>query len=290
MALKEVHKRLAMLDSNLNAHAAARYDLQEARHALQLFAHDGEYAALVLARERFRRMLKMLAMDDREPLAREVARIVGAAEALSQPERGELASELDRRYGPAKSRIGSEVGKGTVLDDEIALIRRVMKGLPEGLKHWTWEAKTRRRRNEGRFWYIENERHVQNLLWLALAPALPGLKREQQLPSVGGLKSRIDLALPERQLAIETKFMRRPTEWKKLLRQIGEDATFYTEVHNSPYSRLMVLIWDDSRSTGCHPKLLDGLNMLRCVLDAVVVSRPDHMSSREATTPLVPPS
>ncbi len=277
-ALGEVHDRIGRLDPGFNAHRVARYELNAALRELKAFAADGDPATLAFTEERFRRMFVMLTLPDRRLMALEVNRVVEAAAALSPDERHALAvaNWVDHNGSGASDDVSASTN--TVIGDEIEFIRQVMTGLASGLERWTWEVPSETRTRTGRQWHIDNEIHVQNLLWLALAPSLPDLKREETLPSIAGLSPRADLALPRLHLAIEAKFIRRSSDYRRVREEILADTGLYTSAHDSPYSRLMVLVWDDTRSTERHRRLENDLKTLRGVVDAVVVSRPGTMT------------
>jgi REase_DpnII-MboI len=275
-ALDVIRRRVEALEPTLNANRVAQYEFHHALRALAGFAQSGARADLDRTRERFGRVLVMLEPDDRRELAVKVAHVIEAAETMTEEERVTLAADWGGRYGKTGDDETTPAA-GAIMGDEIEFIRRVMQSLPHGLDCWTWEAKTKTRNREGRFWHVDNEIHVQNLLWLALAPALPELKREETLPKLGGHSSRADLALPRLQLAIEAKFVRSPAAFKRVRDEIAADSELYTSAHSSPYSRLMVLVWDNTRSSERHPQLLAALKSFRGVVDAVVVSRPGRM-------------
>lgn len=67
-------------------------------------------------------------------------------------------------------------------EDLVCVLRR----LSDGLKCWTWEDRPRTRTSpEARRWHVDNEYHVQNILWLLLAPIFPDLVPEDYTPKVG---------------------------------------------------------------------------------------------------------
>jgi hypothetical protein len=127
-------------------------------------------------------------------------------------------------------------------------------------------------------WPIERESQVQSLLWLALAPSVPGLKYEETLPSVGRTHPRVDLALPSLGLAIEVKFIRSDLDFGRVTQEIAADSSLYTSARSATYSRLIVFVWDDTRSSERHQQLEEGLMSFRGVTDAIIVSRPGRMS------------
>ena len=47
---------------------------------------------------------------------------------------------------------------------------RLLERIPAGLRKWTWEIQPRTTNGIARQWHVDNEYHVQNLLWAVLAP------------------------------------------------------------------------------------------------------------------------
>ncbi len=143
---------------------------------------------------------------------------------------------------------------------------------------WTWEKRARTRGGESRKWHIDNEYHVQNLLYLLLAPVFLDLTDEDYTPSVGQMHPRADLGIPSLRLIIEVKFMRSNDNPQDMIEQIAADSGLYL-VENSSYSQIVAFIWDDSRRSEQHDLLRVGLRQLRGVVDAVIVSRPGSMTT-----------
>jgi hypothetical protein len=155
---------------------------------------------------------------------------------------------------------------------------RVLRRLPDGLQRWTWEDKPRTKTSpEARKWQVDNEYHVQNILWLLLAPIFPDLVPEDYTPKVGPVQPRADIGLPSLRIIVEAKFMRSTDAPKSMIEQIAEDASLYL-VSGSRYDRIIPFIWDDSRRSEHHDDMLRGLRQIRGVLDAVFVSRPGSMT------------
>jgi hypothetical protein len=57
---------------------------------------------------------------------------------------------------------------------------------------WTFELEKRTVNSAVARWDVENEYHVQNLLWAVLAPLFPDIDDEENLPSIGHKKPRAD--------------------------------------------------------------------------------------------------
>jgi hypothetical protein len=160
-------------------------------------------------------------------------------------------------------------------DDVCQLLRRV----PAGLRRWTWEeaARTSGRGAQPRKWHIDNEYHVQNLLWVTLAPIFPDLKDEEYTPSVGPLQPRADICIPSLNLIIEVKFMRANKAARDLIEEIAADASLYL-TRDSSYKSIIAFVWDDSSRIEQHDILISGIKQIKGVIDAVIVPRPGGMT------------
>lgn len=157
-------------------------------------------------------------------------------------------------------------------------VARVLHGLPKSLSHWTWESQARTPKSAIARWDIENEYHVQNLLWAVLAPIFPDLDDEEWLKSLGQHHPRADLAIPSLRLVIEAKFLRRggKSVFADVIQEIAADASTYLQ-DDSGYDSLIAVVWDDAARTEQHPELRQGLMALRGVKDVVILSRPSTM-------------
>lgn len=157
-------------------------------------------------------------------------------------------------------------------DDVIALLERV----PAGLRRWPWEGKARTRGGVARKWHVDNEYHVQSLLYFLLAPVFPDLKEEESLPSLGSKQPRADLYVPSMSLLIEVKFVRSGDRFQKVIEEVAADASLYlAELPDG--AALVPFIWDDSRRSEQHALLKTGLTKIKGVEGVVVVSRPGVM-------------
>lgn len=283
------------LDGRINAHRVARYEFLRGLGAVDLFVRKGSRAEVRVAEEAFRRAGVMLAEEDRAQLGPTLRDIVATAEDLvssfgaanREAGAGAAPTEMDDdRATLAGATAPSGVVPGVMANGEIAVrgdeidtISRVMRGISRGLKRWTWEERDPGSTRGGTCWRIDNEIHVQNLLWLALSPVVSGLNYETHLPRVGAVEPRADFALPELGLLIEVKFIRRPSGFAQATAEIAADSVLYTSAKTTPYSRLIAFVWDDTRSTERHATFVEGLMAMPAVVDAVVVSRPASLAS-----------
>jgi hypothetical protein len=157
-------------------------------------------------------------------------------------------------------------------------VYRVLRNIDRVFYRWTWEdaARTRGKDAEPRKWHIDNEYHLQNLLWVVLGPLFPDLKEEEFVSSVGQLQPRVDIVIPSLHLVIEAKFIYKRTTPKVLIEQIAADNSLYLQ-RGSQYRSILPVIWDDAARTEAHPMMIQGLKKLTGVAEAIILSRPAIM-------------
>ncbi len=173
--------------------------------------------------------------------------------------------------------------KGLLISSQSALgsfsledVSKLLKRVPAGLRRWTWDPKPRTKGGQPRQWYIENEYHVQNLLYFLLAAVFADIREEEYTRSVGPKKPRVDLEIPSLKLVIEIKFWYRKDNPQKIIGEIAEDTSLYL-AQGSPHEQMIAFIWDDSCRTEEHDLLDSGLKNLKGIFDVVIVSRPGRM-------------
>ncbi len=173
--------------------------------------------------------------------------------------------------------------KGLLISSQSALgsfsledVSKLLKRVPAGLRRWTWEGKSRTQGGQPRQWCIENEYHVQNLLYFLLAAVFADIREEEYTRSVGQKKPRVDLEIPSLKLVIEIKFWYRKDNPQKIIGEIAEDTSLYL-AQGSPHEQMIAFIWDDSRRTEEHDLLESGIKTLPGIFDVVIVSRPGCM-------------
>jgi hypothetical protein len=174
--------------------------------------------------------------------------------------------------------------KGLLISSQSALgsfsledVSKLLKRVPAGLRRWTWEGKSRTQGGQPRQWCIENEYHVQNLLYFLLAAVFADIREEEYTRSVGQKKPRVDLEIPSLKLVIEIKFWYRKDNPQKIIGEIAEDTSLYL-AEGSPHEQMIAFIWDDSCRTEEHDLLDSGLKRLPGIFDVVIVSRPGRMA------------
>lgn len=160
------------------------------------------------------------------------------------------------------------------IDDVLALLRNVRRSL----RDWTWEETPRTKTSQARLWHVDHEYHVQNMLWVVLAPLFPDIESEGYSAKVGFTQPRADLVIPSLKLIIEAKFARATKSLQEIQRELAQDAAMYFP-QGSQYDRMIAFVWDDAARTEEHATLIQGLEKLERVAGVVVVSRPSKMQA-----------
>ena len=155
---------------------------------------------------------------------------------------------------------------------------QVLQSISRSMRRWTFESEPRTRKSAIARWEVENEYHVQNLLWAVLAPILSDLEDEENLPSIGHKNPRADLGVPSLRTIIEVKFMRRTGQaaCADITEEIAADASLYLS-NTRDYDNIVCFVWDDCAQTEQHDELKAGLEAINGVSSAVVLPRPLKM-------------
>ncbi len=109
---------------------------------------------------------------------------------------------------------------------EVGDVVRVLKGVGRAMRLWTWEDKARTSASPQVRWNVENEYHVQSLLWAVLAPLFPDLHAEEYASPVGQKNPRMDLTIPSLHLVVEVKFVRAGKRFADIIEEIAADASY----------------------------------------------------------------
>lgn len=162
------------------------------------------------------------------------------------------------------------------INDLIKFLERI----PSAFRRWTWEDKAKTTTSTIQKWDIQNEYHVQNLLYLLLAPIFPDLDDEFYLNQIGQKNPRADLGIPSMKLIIEVKFVRSNARFQDMIGEVAEDNSLYFSADSSykhRYEYLLAFVWDDSRRDTEHAVFKRGVEQLTNVVGSVVISRPGSM-------------
>lgn len=167
--------------------------------------------------------------------------------------------------------------KGWSLNDLLGFLERI----PVGLKRWTWEDTGRTRGAEPVKWPVENEYHVQNILYVLLGPIFNDIADEVNLQPVGQKNPRIDLYLPSLHTIIEVKYRKDAKKsFPTLIGEIAEDASLYRVDTKYKDAQIVSFLWDCTRATQEHAKFKEGVLKIDGINGCVVVSAPSTVGGR----------
>ncbi|NML67915.1 hypothetical protein HHL22_22165 [Hymenobacter sp. RP-2-7] len=159
-------------------------------------------------------------------------------------------------------------------------VTKVLEAVPAGMRRWTWEKSPRTRNSTVQQWNVQNEYHVQNLLYFLLAPLFPDLEDEFYFNPIGQKNPRADLGIPCLRLVIEVKFIRSHVAFADFIEEVAADASLYFQSgsdYATRYQHLLLFFWDDSGRTQEHAALQRGVRQLPHVVGCVVMPRPGNL-------------
>ncbi len=159
---------------------------------------------------------------------------------------------------------------------------RILQSIEHSFKRWFWEDKPRVGVRIPAQWLIDNEYHVQAILWAILYPIYGSeLVDETYLPNWGQTQPRADLGILKLKLIIEVKYLRDASDFQKIEGEIGNDLGLYFKDPDL-FDRMIVFIYDDCDKH--HPQKYDSLrNALikrERIENIVIIRRPGMLPSR----------
>lgn len=167
--------------------------------------------------------------------------------------------------------------KGWSLDDLLAFLEHI----PVGFKRWTWEDEGRTKGAPPVHWLVMNEYHVQNLLYVLLAPTFNDIADEVNLQPVGQKNPRMDIYLPSLHTIIEVKYRKdNRKSFSTFIGEIAEDASLYRADPKYKDAMIVSFLWDCTRATQEHAKFKEGVLKLDGINGCVVVSAPSTMNGQ----------
>lgn len=154
---------------------------------------------------------------------------------------------------------------------------KYLKNIPLGLNSWTWEDKAKTKNSKIVKWEIENEYHVQNLLYVVLAPIFNDIQKELNVGKVGHNNPREDLYIPQIDTIIEVKYRKdKKKTFQMLTGELAEDLTLYKSEDKFKDSKIIAFLWDNLRSTEEHNTFYNGVMTMKYD-GCIVVSSPSFM-------------
>ena len=243
---------------------------------IALFVRHDKYASFSSACvPLFLHYLKILRIEDHQSRLSLINRFQNEFRALAKGETSTaLLSLMIYVFDQINQDVAIVAPNGWSLDDLV----KFLENIPVGLKRWTWEETGRTKGAEPVKWLVENEYHVQNLLYVLLAPIFNDIADEVTLQPVGQKNPRIDLYLPALHTIIEVKY-RKDTKksFPMLIGEIAEDASLYHVDTKYNDARIICFLWDRMSATEEHSKFKEGILKIKGIDGCVVISAPSTM-------------
>ena len=155
-----------------------------------------------------------------------------------------------------------------------------LENIKIGLRKWTWEDAPKTKNSSPIKWQIENEYHVQNLLYVLLSPIFPDIQDEVFTTQIGQKTPRIDLHLPSINLIIEVKYRKDTRKsFQSLIGEIAEDVSLYRADPKFKKSIFICVLWDATMSTQEHVKFNEGVMKIDGMDGVVTINAPSQMQN-----------
>ena len=152
----------------------------------------------------------------------------------------------------------------------------VLRRFPAAMRRWRWDSDDLA---DPVRWPIRSEREVQDVLWIMLRSCFDDVVDEDPLPKVGHASYRVDFAVPRLRTLIEVKFAYKASDFKKIEKELMQDASAYLR-HSRSYDQIVVFIYDDSAAVEQHDLTDQALRGVTGISDVVIVSRPGVLAGR----------
>lgn len=157
--------------------------------------------------------------------------------------------------------------------DHVAIVLRRFEA---ALRRWRWDDPQQVKKHPIR-WAISSEREVQDIVWLILRSLFDDVVDEETLPKIGHSTYRADFGIPSLRLLVEAKYTRQAGDFKKIEKEIMEDAVAYLLETSERYDRILVFIYDHSSSVQEHELTASTLRKIPAISDVIIVSRPSQL-------------
>jgi REase_DpnII-MboI len=151
----------------------------------------------------------------------------------------------------------------------------ILRRFEAALRRWRWDDSTKIKRPIN--WAITSEREVQDIVWMILRSVFDDIVDEETLPKLGHSTYKADFGIPSLRLLIEAKYCREASDFKKIEKEIMEDAVAYLINIKERYDRIIVFIYDHSSSVQEHALTAAALKELPGIEDVIIVSRPSQL-------------
>lgn len=125
-------------------------------------------------------------------------------------------------------------------------------------------------------WLLNDEKDVQNIIWIILRSHFDDLVDEETLPKFGHSSYKPDFGIPSLSLLIEVKYVRKKGDFKKVEKEIMQDSVGYL-TNPQQYKKIIVFIYDNSGSVQEHNTTRRDLVKVKGIEDVIIVSKPSQI-------------
>ena len=116
----------------------------------------------------------------------------------------------------------------------------------------------------------ENERDVQDIVWIMLRSHFDRLDREDTLPRFGVKKYVPDFGIPELKLLIEVKFIGEATKPRDVQEELLADVPGYLQ-DGGGYTQMLAFVYDAAHKLLDERKFIEDLRTISGIKDVIVV-------------------
>lgn len=117
---------------------------------------------------------------------------------------------------------------------------------------------------------LENEKDVQDIIWIMLRSQFDRVEREVVLPMFGTKTYRPDFGLPDLSVLVEVKFIGLKTSPAVIQEGILADIPGYLQ-ESSPYTGIVVLVYDDANKLLESRRVKEDLGQADGILEVIIV-------------------
>jgi REase_DpnII-MboI len=116
----------------------------------------------------------------------------------------------------------------------------------------------------------QNEREVQDTIWIMLRSQYERVDREDMLPRFGAKAYRPDFGIPDLQTFVEVKFIGEKTDVATIQEEILADVPGYLNA-TTKFSGIVELVYDHAHKLRDPRKFIEDLRAVEGILDVIVV-------------------
>ena len=191
--------------------------------------------------------------------------------------RFESASQAAFIWSSVNSILFHALGEASLQARHVAA---VLQNFEPAMKRWRWDGDELQKPIR---WPVNQEREVQDILWLILRSYFADVVDEDALPKLGHSTYKADFGIGSLKLIIEAKFATSKNDFKKIEKEVQEDCIPY--LRDLRYESLIVFIYDDSASVQEHDTTRRALLEIPGIVDVVIVSRPSQLATNALAAP-----